>query len=227
MKEEGTQEGLVKLNVNRQPIIYGMYLTKTPTLLKKYYSKLLWEIPNQEKKIYLSFDDGPTPEVTNWVLEVLQQFNVKATFFCIGENVEKHPVIYQNILDEGHAVGNHTFNHLNGWKTNTKAYVENIKVCEKTVNSKLFRPPYGKIKKQQLKQLFLTHKIVMWDVLSGDFDQKISPQKCYENVINNVKPGSIIVFHDSFKAAKNLKYALPKAIAFLIEKGFVFELIKH
>ncbi|MGB0881549.1 MAG: polysaccharide deacetylase family protein [Vicingaceae bacterium] len=203
-----------------------MFLAKSPAIIKKYYSQLIWNIPNNENKIYLTFDDGPIPEVTEWVLEVLKQYQIKATFFCIGDNVQKHPLIYQRILNEEHTVGNHTYNHLKGWKTKKEVYFKNIETCANLVNSTLFRPPYGRIKKSQLKVIKEDYKIIMWDVLSGDFDAKTSPEQCYNNVIKHTKSGSIIVFHDSLKASKNLQYALPKAIEYLLKKGFVFEVLK-
>jgi len=203
-----------------------MFLVKPPTIIKKYYPNLVWDIPNTEKKIYLTFDDGPIPEITEWVLDLLAQNNIKATFFCIGDNVAKHTSVYKRILAEGHAVGNHTFNHLNGWKTGRVEYLNNIEQCSKLVDSNLFRPPYGRIKKSQLKNLSATHEIIMWDVLSGDFDQKTSPEKCYQNVVNNTESGSIIVFHDSLKAERNLNYALPKIIEYLLAEGFVFDVLK-
>ncbi len=202
-----------------------MFLAKTPAIIKKYYPQLIWDVPNNEQKIYLTFDDGPIPEITEWVLQLLQEKQVRATFFCIGDNVKKHPELYQKILNEGHVVGNHTFNHLEGWKTGTWKYLKNIEECHQLVNSKLFRPPYGRIKKSQANKIVRKYKVVMWDVLSGDFDQKTTPEKCYNNVVQNVNSGSIIVFHDSLKAERNLKYALPKAIDYLLEKGFVFDVL--
>lgn len=208
----------------------SFYWIKTHSLIKKYFSKYIWDIPNKKNSIYLTFDDGPTPEITTWVLDVLKQENIKATFFCIGKNIAAQPDIFKKTLSEGHAVGNHTFNHLNGWKTKQTSYLENCHACEAIITSYssvkpiLFRPPYGKIKKKQAEKIKKSgYKIIMWDVLSADFDTKISPQKCLDNVISSVKSGSIIVFHDSQKAAINLKFALPKAIKVLKQKGFVFE----
>jgi peptidoglycan/xylan/chitin deacetylase (PgdA/CDA1 family) len=203
-----------------------MFLAKTPTIIKKYYPQLVWEVPNVEKKIYLTFDDGPIPEITEWVLDLLIEYNIKATFFCIGDNIAKHAGIYKRTLADGHAVGNHTFNHLNGWKTRGGKYLENLEECQSMVDSNLFRPPYGRIKKSQLKHISPAYKVVMWDVLSGDFDQKMLPEKCYENVVKNTVSGSIIVFHDSVKAERNLKYALPKAIEYLLADGFIFDVLK-
>ena len=215
---------------------------KTNTIIKKIFNNLIWDIPNLENKIYLTFDDGPIPEVTEWVLDVLKSENIKATFFCIGDNIQKHPEIYKRILSEGHQTGNHTFNHLNGWITTNKNYQKNIELCNNeqikqnlnnnycqlnTENCQLYRPPYGKIKPSQSKIIRkLGYKIIMWDVLSYDFDASIAPENCLENVISNSAQGSIIVFHDSIKAANNLKYALPKAIQILKNKGFVFDIIK-
>jgi peptidoglycan/xylan/chitin deacetylase (PgdA/CDA1 family) len=208
----------------------NFYWIKTNSLIKRIFSNYIWDIPNVDNKIYLTFDDGPTPEITEWVLEVLQKHQIKATFFCIGKNIQKHPAIFNKAIDKGHAIGNHTFNHLNGWKTPFGDYLENIDLCKSEIRnpqSSLFRPPYGKIKTTQSKKLRqLGYKIIMWDVLSADFDQSISPEKCLENVIKNIKPGSIIVFHDSVKAFKNLEYTLPKSIEILKQKGFEFDVIR-
>jgi len=186
-----------------------------------------------EKTVYLTFDDGPTPEITEWTLNKLKQFNAKATFFCIGKNVKNHPEVFQQIIDEGHSIGNHTNNHLNGWKTKKEDYLNNVSIAEKTIQQftssttkRLFRPPYGKIKrKQSLELLKRGYKIIMWDVLSADFDQSISKEKCLKNVLDNIDNGSIIIFHDSVKAEINMKYALPKALEVLSKKGYEFKAI--
>ena len=205
---------------------------KTNTWIKKIFNNLVWDIPNSDKRIYLTFDDGPIPNVTEWVLEILKSEDIKATFFCIGDNIQKHSEVYKRILAEGHQTGHHTFNHLNGWNTESNHYIENFKLCEtehlklNTEHSFLFRPPYGKIKPSQSKTIRqFGYKIIMWDVLSYDFDSTVSEEKCLENVISNTEQGSIIVFHDSVKAEKNLKYALPKAIQVLKDKGFIFDVI--
>ena len=200
-----------------------MFLVKSPEIIKKYYSRLIWDIPNSDNKIFLTFDDGPTPEITEWVLDLLKDQNIKATFFCLGKNVAANPTIYQRIINEGHAVGNHSNTHVNGWYAENAYYLNDIKQCQELVKSELFRPPYGRIKKSQIKELVTDYKIIMWDVLSGDFDVKLSPEKCLNNVLKNTKSGSVIVFHDSEKASTNLKFALTKAITQLKEKGFVFE----
>lgn len=201
---------------------------KTNWLFKTIFSNYVWQIPNDEKIVYLTFDDGPTPEITEWVLEQLELFQAKATFFCIGNNIEKHPSILEKIIKNGHAVGNHTFNHVKGWQTENEVYFKEVEKCEEVLQkhsttkfNRLFRPPYGKIKPSQSR--FLRRKgyqIIMWDVLSLDFVTSISKEKCFENVLNNVECGSIIVFHDSIKAYPNLEYCLPKTLAFLTEKGY-------
>lgn len=209
----------------------SFYWVKTNSIIKRLFSNQVWSIPNNDNKIYLTFDDGPTPEVTKWVLSILKENNIKATFFCIGKNISNNPGIFNQIIAEGHSLGNHTFNHLNGWKTATKEYIKNIKDCENVLldkqnTNKLFRPPYGKISKKQSKLVRkLGYKIIMWDVLSADFDQTISPEKCLENATKKVTSGSIIVFHDSAKAYENLKYTLPRAITHYKEKGFVFDIL--
>lgn len=210
---------------------------KTNWLIKKIFSSYIWDLPNNDNKIYLTFDDGPTPEITAWTLNQLHKYNAKATFFCIGGNVRKYPEIFKQVLDNNHAVGNHTFNHLNGWKSANEIYLKNVVLCfnecselsahysEKS-HFQLFRPPYGKIKpSQSLKLRKLGYKIIMWDILSEDFDATISKEKCLENVINNMQSGSIIVFHDSIKAFPHLEFVLPKVLEIGSKKGFVFEKI--
>ena len=211
--------------------VMAFYWVKTNRFIKWLFPKFIWHLPNEEKTVYLTFDDGPTPEVTAWVLDVLKAHNIKAIFFCIGSNIEKHPAIFKRIIDEGHTVGNHTYNHFNGWKTDNNTYFKNIKETENVivndmpqfVSHKLFRPPYGKIKASQAAEVRRQgYKIIMWDVLSADFDQTITPEKCLKNVINNTRRGSVIIFHDSVKASKNLMFALPKAIEYLKKNKFRF-----
>lgn len=204
-----------------------MYLVKSPWLLKKFYANnLIWNIPKDDKTIYITFDDGPIPIVTPFVLETLKKFSAKATFFCIGDNIDKHPDIFKQIIAEGHEVGNHTYNHLKGWDTATENYIFNALKCQKLTQSNLFRPPYGRIKKDQIKQLRSNIeglKIIMWDVLSGDFDTNLSPEKCLQNVLKHTKPGSIVVFHDSLKAKDRLEYTLPRALAHWKNQGYTFK----
>jgi peptidoglycan/xylan/chitin deacetylase (PgdA/CDA1 family) len=180
------------------------------------------------KKIYLTFDDGPHPTITMNVLDLLKAYNAKATFFCIGNNVLKYPEVYKRVIDEGHTVGNHTFNHLNGWKTADELYLNDINKAKGYIDSNLFRPPYGRISRFQIQQLLKPKyqiKMVMWTVLSGDFDRDISAEKCLNNVLLSTKEGSIVVFHDSEKAAEKMLYALPKVLEQFSKKGFSFEKI--
>lgn len=182
-----------------------------------------WRIPTSDRTLFLTFDDGPIPEVTPWVLNTLRAFEAKATFFCVGDNVRKHPAVFQQVVGDGHAVGNHTFNHLNGWKTDTAAYLQNVAKCQKMVHSNWFRPPYGRLKPAQKKALLRDYQIVMWDVLSGDFSPNITPEKCLDNVLAHAKKGSIVLMHDSLKAERNLRYTLPRVLEHFKEKGFQFE----
>ena len=206
-----------------------MYLSKTPRWLRLLYKGCTWSVETQEKVLYLTFDDGPHPSITPFVLDELKKVNARATFFCIGRNVAAYPHIYQRILDEGHATGNHTHNHLNGWKTSNRRYLEDIAEAKKYIDSSLFRPPYGKIGHFQLSQLSLPRfqlKTVMWSVLSGDFDTTLTTEKSLENVLLNSFPGAIIVFHDSEKAYKRLAYALPGTLKYFTEKGFSFDRLR-
>lgn len=202
------------------------YTAKTPSWVKKLFNGCIWEMPNTQKNIYLTFDDGPHPVITTFVLDELAKYNAKATFFCIGKNVMENPVTYTRILNEGHAVGNHSFDHLNGWKTENPVYLANILKAREYINSDFFRPPFGRITPSQLKKLKQQERpymVVMWSVLSGDFDINITAQQCYSNVIENTGNGSVVVFHDSEKAEQRLKYALPEVLKYFTTKGFVFE----
>ena len=210
------------------------YTALTPTIVMRFFSKYVWRFSSDKKEIFLTFDDGPTPEITPFVLDQLKKHNAKATFFCIGKNIREHPTVYKKILAEKHTIGNHTQNHLNGWATNTSTYLKNVAQAKETIAlvdtpiklPKLFRPPYGKIKKTQAKALLKDgYRIVMWDVLSADFDVSISKEKCLQNVLKNTTNGSIVVFHDSIKASEKLRYVLPKVLAEFSEKGFVFKAI--
>ncbi len=206
-----------------------MYLIKTPLWLRLIYRSCTWRMPTQEKVLYLSFDDGPHPEATPFVLEQLAMFNAKASFFCIGKNVQLYPVLYDAILDANHTVGNHTQNHMNGWKNTTADYLMDIQKASAHIKSNLFRPPYGRILFEQIKALRkrkdLPQNIVMWDVLSGDFDTSITGEKCAQNVIQHAGPGSIIVFHDSAKAMDRLRIALPKVLLHFTNLGYQFKVL--
>ncbi len=198
-----------------------------PRFIQRLYPERIWAFSRSSNSVFLTFDDGPIPEVTPWVLDELKKHNAKSTFFCIGENVQKHPEIFQRILSEGHSVGNHTFNHLNGWKTATSEYIENIEKAKKKMHNSefkiqnsrlLFRPPYGKITSKQAKTIQKKgFKIVMWDIISYDYGTNVSEEKCLQNVLKNIRSGSVVVFHDSLKAEKNLRYVLPKVLEFLNE----------
>ena len=214
---------------------------KTPLLIKKMLPNYIWSLDTSEKIIYLTFDDGPTPEITHWTLNLLKSYQAKATFFCIGHNIEKYPNIFQDILRDGHAIGNHTNNHIKGWKTKTKDYIKNTTEATEIINDQiqysnivnrksefvnLFRPPYGQISPKQGKKLIeLGYKIIMWDVLSFDWDKSIKKEECLNNVVSNTVNGSIVVFHDSNKAAKNMQYALPKVLDYFDKRGYIFKAI--
>ena len=203
-----------------------LYTVKTPELVQRMFSNYTWRFSSVPKTIYLTFDDGPTPQVTEFVLDELKKYNAKATFFCIGKNVKCHHDIYERILQEDHSVGNHTLNHLNGFKTKNKVYLENVQHAAAHIHSNLFRPPYGKMKNSQGRALQKEgYKLIMWDVLSGDFDMSITPEKCLQNVIANTTNGSIVVMHDSIKAKEKVVYSLPKILAHFSKKGFEFKAI--
>ena len=202
-----------------------MYLTKTPRFVRSLFPNFTWQVPTKDKRVFLTFDDGPIPEVTPWVLETLDRYEAKATFFCVGENVQKYPEVFQQVLDHGHLVGNHTFNHLSGWQTENIPYFHNVRRTASLVHSELFRPPYGRLKPRQAQFLQRHYRIVMWDVLSGDFDPTISAERCYQNVIQNIEPGSIIVFHDSLKSQDKLTDVLPRTLQWLTDNGYAMESI--
>lgn len=205
-----------------------MYLVKTPWLLKKLYPALTWHKSRNNRCIYLTFDDGPIPIVTPFVLNILKQYNARATFFCIGDNVNKHPDIYKQLLTEGHAIGNHTYNHLKGWVTDDETYAANFLKCDELLHSRLFRPPYGRIKRSQISRLRHINpnlQLMMWDVLSGDFDQQLKPENCLKNVLKYTGNGSIVVFHDSLKAFPRLEYVLPRALEYWSGQGYRFDVL--
>ena len=212
---------------------------KTPGFVKTLFPNFVWNVNTANKELYLTFDDGPTPEITEWVLQTLNDYSAKATFFCIGKNVESNPEIFQNILKDKHSIGNHTYDHLKGWKTKTKKYIGNTELTDSVISfqvqnsiytndnkmslPKLFRPPYGKFKTKQSKRLQkLGYRIVLWDVLSYDWDKSVNESTCFKNVVAAAKEGSIIVFHDSLKASKNLKHTLPKVLDYYSERGYRF-----
>lgn len=202
---------------------------RVPFFLPWFYPNLAWRIPTEKKELYLTFDDGPVSGPTDFVLEILAKHSLKATFFCIGDNVYRHPDVFKRLLDQGHTIGNHTFNHLKGWNTSLEKYLENVKQCEAELEasgyghqvSKLFRPPYGRITQSQINAL-AHYKIVMWDVLTNDYDKLRSPEACLKNSIRVTRPGSIVVFHDSIKAERNMSYTLPRYIDHFLNLGYSF-----
>jgi peptidoglycan/xylan/chitin deacetylase (PgdA/CDA1 family) len=207
----------------------------------RFFATYIWRFSLDTKAIYLTFDDGPTPKITNFVLDELKKYNAKVTFFCLGKNIQNHPDIFKRILLDKHTIGNHTQQHLNGWKTKKTHYIDNVLACEHAIlntlekvkearpkqqEAKLFRPPYGKIKRSQAKELNRKgYKIIMWDVLSADFDRAISNEKCLQNIVENTKNGSIIVLHDSVKASEKVRFVLPKILKEFSDKGFIFKAI--
>ena len=196
---------------------------RTPFFLPLLYPSLIWRIPTTENKIFLTFDDGPVPGPTDFVLEQLKAHQAKATFFCIGNNLVQNNALFREILEQGHAVGNHTYNHLKGWNTPNEIYLKDINACQDKIgNTALFRPPYGRIKRSQLKQLS-SFKVVMWDVLTYDYSASLGKEQCLKGIVKATRPGSIVVFHDSYKAEKNMKYALPRFLDHFSSKGFVFD----
>lgn len=200
---------------------------RIPDCITSLYSNAVWRIGDEEKIVYLTFDDGPVPEITPWVLDLLKSKSIKATFFCVGENVLKYPSIYTRIIEEGHSVGNHTYNHWQGFYKNNKSYFSNIEKASQLIDSDLFRPPHGMLKLSQYQHLKGRYKIIMWDLLTGDYNQKLSAEKVIANACDFARSGSVITFHDSIKAANNLKEALPKIIDWLFENGYSFEAIPY
>ncbi len=196
---------------------------KTPKLLSGSFKNIIWSVPTDRKEFFLTFDDGPIPDNTQWILSELNKYQAKATFFCVGENVKKFPEIFKGILKNGHAVGNHTFNHLNSWKNNNTNYLQNIALANQYIDSIYFRPPYGKLSFNALRQIKRDFQIVLWDILSRDFDTGISSETCLNNVLKNAIQGSIIVFHDNYKATKHLKYVLPRILDYYSSLGYSFK----
>lgn len=197
-----------------------------PRFFQRFFPNIIWNFPDETDGVFLTFDDGPTQNITPWVLEQLKKYNAKATFFCLAKNVEMNPDIYNQILADGHSVGNHSYSHIRGWSTDTSQYIQDIIYANSFIKSNLYRPPYGRISPRQLLLLRHRYKIIMWDVLSMDYSKRISPRKVTKYVLDNVHPGAIVVFHDSVKAQRNLKYTLPRVLEGISQKGLKFKAIK-
>ncbi len=196
---------------------------QTPKIFHRLFSQLLWKVKVTSKIIYLTFDDGPHPKITPKVLNILADYGAKASFFCVGDNVQKYPETFQQIVGAGHVVGNHTFHHLKGWKTPNDIYFQDVAACQNLVAAAFFRPPYGKIKPSQIRELRKQYQLVMWSVIGYDYDKKVSPGQCLEIAIKNTGPGEIVVFHDSEKASKNMLFALPRFLEYFSKRGYRFE----
>jgi peptidoglycan/xylan/chitin deacetylase (PgdA/CDA1 family) len=202
--------------------------------MRALYPDFIWRKDKQDKTIYLTFDDGPIPDITEFVLETLAQFNARATFFCIGDNIRKHPHIFKKVIENGHTIGNHTYNHLRGWATDDDKYLANVKQCDAEISSKvewndnrkkLFRPPHGRIKRSQAKVLLPEYDIVMWDVLTADYDASLTRERVLAKALQYTESGSIVLFHDSIKANKNMSFALPRFLEYFSEREFRFQSI--
>lgn len=200
----------------------NMRLFRPPLAIRLFYPSFIWKMPEGDKKIYLTFDDGPIPEVTLKVLEMLREYNAKATFFCVGNNIRKHPEVFEAIKAEGHSIGTHAYNHENGWKTKTSEYINSVEAANDMVGSNLFRPPHGRMRPRQIRLLRKKYKIIAWSLISYDWDKTLSPEECYRNVIKKARDGCIIVFHDSLKAQDNMLHVLPKVLKYYHDKGFTF-----
>lgn len=202
-------------------------VNKLSHLLRLFVKDHIWSLPQETPTLFLTFDDGPIPNITPKVLDILDQYDAKATFFCVAENVKKHPDIYRMLKERGHSVGNHTYNHLNGWKTSTKDYLLNVDKAAELISSDLFRPPYGKMKTSQRKKIEGDYDIIMWDVLAGDYDQSISAERCANYIINKSTNGSIVVFHDSLKAADKMLSSLPLVLDHYSKLEYKFKTIQE
>ena len=202
-----------------------MLIEQTPKIFRAFFSEVIWQLPQKEKTVYLTFDDGPIPDVTPFVLELLEKHAIKATFFCVGDNVCKHPEVFKQVVKAGHQIGNHTFSHLQGFKYSTEQYMENVEKADLFINSRLFRPPHGQLRHLQAAKLKEKYDIVLWDVITRDYNRSLSGEFVADVVRKYARNGSIIVFHDSIKAEKNMKYALPRAIDFLVNEGYKFDVL--
>ena len=204
-----------------------MNLYSAPFWIRAIYPKgLTWRVPTSKREVFLTFDDGPVPEVTPLVLEILKNYNVKATFFCVGENVQKYPGVFETLLNNGHTTGNHTFHHVKAWKTDYNLYLSEVEQCNDLMHSRLFRPPHGQINRKLARQLSKDYRIIMWSALSGDYNKNLTGDQCLANAIKNTEPGSIIVFHDSIKARERMEYTLPLYIEYCLKEGYTFGILQ-
>lgn len=203
-----------------------MFIEQPPWIYRSFFPGAIWRLPAQKKCVYLTFDDGPIPEVTPWVLDVLDKYNVKATFFCVGDNVRKYPDTYRMVLERGHLTGNHTFNHIQGIHSASPDYLKNVQKAAEVIDSKLFRPPHGHMRVPQLRSLREQYKVVMWDVVTRDYSPHMTPAGVFNAVKRYTRNGSIIVFHDSLKAEKNMRTAMPQSVEWLLEQGYEFKVFE-
>lgn len=203
-----------------------MFIEQVPDFVRNLYPKALWRMNPDEKAVYLTFDDGPIPVITPWVVELLGQYDIKATFFMVGDNVRKYPQEYMQVIENGHRVGNHTFNHLKGLFTSTAEYVENVEKADGLIHSNLFRPPHGMLRRKQYNELSRHYQFVMWDLVTRDYSKRMNGEDVLANVKRLVRNGSIITFHDSIRSENNLKYALPRSVEWLLEQGYEFKVFE-
>lgn len=204
-----------------------MFIEQPPQIIRYLYPSAIWRMDKDERAVYLTFDDGPIPRVTPWVLDVLDKYGIKATFFMVGDNIRKHPDEFRMVVERGHRIGNHTFNHIRGLSYDINSYLENTeKACRMMMNTNLFRPPHGYMSPKQYAELKKRYKIIMWDLVTRDYNRKFNGEQILQKVKKYARNGSIITFHDSIKSEENLKYALPKAIEWLMEQGYEFKVFE-
>ena len=220
------------MKIKLAKLIQIRLIVRPPSWFRPFSGPVIWKINTDEKKLFLTFDDGPIPELTPWVMDTLEEYHAKGTFFCVGDNVRKHPELFEEIRRRGHGTGNHGFSHHNGFRTSVRSYVLDVFKARRLIDSRLFRPPYGRLRPLARRILKTRFRIVMWDVLSMDYDRQLDPRQVVRNVIGHVQNGSVIVFHDNLKAKENIEYALPRILDYYGKRGYTFcnlesELIKH